>query len=92
MEIVIFESKRFYEIPNQDNPVFDTTTYTGETLRASECLMLCKVSNPKTSGVLDGFTVIYVPIKGEIISKGKFWHYGEAELFINALRKSFESV
>tara|TARA_R110000744_G_scaffold379633_1_gene498209 strand:+ start:187 stop:462 length:276 start_codon:yes stop_codon:yes gene_type:complete len=85
MEIIKFLDKTFNEIPEQDNPTFNTTKWTGETLRVNECLMVCKVSDPRHSGVKNGFKVIYVPLSGEIISKGNFWESDMAELFAEAL-------
>ena len=85
MEVVYFLSKRFKEIPEQDNPVFNTTTYSGKERRITECILVCKVGDIKSSGVGDGFTVIYVPYEGEITSKGRFWNAENATLFAESL-------
>lgn len=85
MEIVKFENKRLNEIHKQDNPVFNTSNYTGEELRADECILICKVADARYSGVLDGFKVIHVPIRGEIVSRGKFWNIEDAMVFAEAL-------
>lgn len=85
MEIVKFENKRFNEIHKQDNPVFDTSNYAGEEIRAGECILVCRVADAQHSGVKDGFKVIHVPIKGEIVGKGKFWNIEDAMVFAEAL-------
>ena len=85
MEVVNFKTKKFNEIPEQDNPVFNTSNHTGEERRADECILICRVAQANVSGVSDGFKVIYVPIMGEIISRGKFWNIEDAVLFAEAL-------
>jgi hypothetical protein len=85
MEVISFLGQRFHEIPEQDNPVFNTSDYTGERLRINECILVCKVSDVKTSGVGDGFTVIHVPIQGEIIRRGVFWKDSDAMVFAETI-------
>lgn len=85
MEVISFLNQRFHEIPEQDNPVFNTSNYIGEKLRAQECILVCKVSDVKTSGVGDGFKVIHVPIQGEVIRRGVFWKGDDAMVFAETI-------
>jgi len=84
LEVIIFADKTFREIPKQNNPTFDITNYSGVKQRVKECLLICKVADPKYSGVKNGYTVIFVPFKGEITSKGRFWDIEPAVIFANA--------
>jgi len=91
MEIVTFSTQDWTEIPKQDNPTFD---YIYDDARLQErivgrrknCLMICKVlpNQQKVVGK-DGFVVIEVPITGDVIKRGLFWHLKHAELFASAL-------
>ncbi len=85
MNVLDFSSKIFNDIPEQDNPTFQTTNYTGKRLRLQECIMICKVRNPRHSGVGDGFVVIHVPTRGEIVSKGRFWKLDMAMVFADSI-------
>lgn len=86
MEIVVFKEKKWDEIPEQDNPTFDYVNSEGD--RRSPCLLICKVLPYKAKCVGgNGYSVIEIPKKGEIISKGLFWNIENAELFAKALQK-----
>lgn len=88
MEILYFEKLRWREIPEQDNPTY---SYRNDRqrgrIRQQECLIVCKVADIKNSGVGDGYSVIFVPIDGDIIRKGIFWKFEYAKLFAEALAK-----
>lgn len=82
MEIVVFEDKKWSEIPEQDNPAFDrlyedSRLQRGYKGRKAHCLLICKRSN--------GYNVLEIPIWGDIISRGLFWNLNDAKIFAEAL-------
>lgn len=87
MEIVVFENKRWQEIPEQDNPVFDYCFdhQKQKKVRVKECILVCKVANIKETVGENGYSVIYVPTYGEITRKGIFWTIENAIIFANSL-------
>jgi hypothetical protein len=89
MEIVIFNDKTWKEIPKQDNPAFDyyqVDEYTKH--RHNECLMITKASPYMEKVAIGGYVVNELPIKGDVIHRGLFWHLEHAELFAEALAKN----
>ena len=93
MKIITFKTKNWQGIPKEDNPAFD---YRYEDPRLQEriigrvkrCLIICKVLPYKKNCVgKDGYSVIEVPINGDVISRGLFWHLEHAELFASVLAK-----
>lgn len=93
MEIVIFENKKWNEIPEQDNPAFD---YVYENNRLKEgfkgrrnaCILISKVMEYRSKGVGEnGYSVIEVPLNGDVIGRGLFWNIEDARLFAGALAK-----
>lgn len=87
MEVIIFETKMWNEIPQQDNPAFDYL-YENQRLqegykgRRNECLMITKALPYEQSSVgANGFVVIHVPLNGDVIRRGLFWNIGDAKLF-----------
>ena len=73
LELVDFRTKKFGEIPEQDNPAFDV----------HECLLLCKAEDDQT-----GFYVVCKidnnqKEKDEVSQLGLFWNIEMALLFAN---------
>ena len=91
MEIVTFKDKTWGEIPEQDNPTFDyiyenNRLQEGLIGRREHCLLICKVAPYRSEGVgKDGYSVIEIPITGDVFGRGLFWHLEYAELFAEAL-------
>jgi len=91
MEIIKFKDKTWTEIPKQDNPTFDYK-YDDPRLqehiigRRHHCLLICKVLPYEYKAVSnDGYVVIEIPITGDVIRRGLFWNFDNAELFASAL-------
>lgn len=94
MEIVKFEKRTWTEIPKQDNPAFDYI-YENQRLqegfkgRREHCLLICKDipygENPITK---NKFIVIEVPLTGDVIRRGLFWNFSDADTFARALANS----
>ena len=83
MEIVNFKNKTWQEIPEQDNPAMQETTYRGGRERPDECIMIFKGTHDRiTDG---GIVVAHVPMDGDITKKGVFWNIENAEIFANTL-------
>jgi len=93
MKIVIFKDKTWKEIPKQDNPTFDyiyenTRLQEGLIGRRTHCLLICKVLPYRSNGVgKNGYEVVEIPITGDIVTRGLFWHLEYAKLFAEALAK-----
>ncbi len=86
IEIVIFENKMWNEIPNQDNPAFDYKFGDNKNPRKQECILVCKVLPYRQNCVgKDGFTVIYIPLEGDVIVRGLFWNIEDARIFAEAI-------
>ena len=85
MEIVTWKDKTWTDIQQQDNPAFDYTEKDGKP-RRNQCLLVMKVLPYEETAVgKDGYVVIEVPIYGDVIRRGLFWHYEHAEMFAGAL-------
>lgn len=83
MELLIFENKNWSEIPKDDNP---TWIYRDNGLRKQECVIVSKVLPYEAKTVTDkGFSVVHIPLEGEIIRKGLFWNIEDATLFAEVL-------
>jgi len=87
MKVLKFEHQDWKEIPEQDNPTWD---YINDPLkgkiRRNDYLIVCKVLDYESQCVgEDGYVVIYVPIKGDVIRKGLFWNFENASLFADSL-------
>ena len=93
MEIVRFKKQNWMEIPKQDNPAFDKI-YENQRLqegykgRRTHCLLICKTLPYEAKSVgKNGYVVIEIPLTGDIIRRGLFWDFENAELFAEALAK-----
>lgn len=91
MDIVLFKDQNWSEIPKQDNPAFDyvyedSRLQQGFKGRRKECLMITKVLSYEEKAVgKDGYVVIEVPIKGDVIRRGLFWNFDDAKSFAMAI-------
>ena len=87
MEVIVFKNKRWQEIPDQDNPTFDYCFdyQKQEKVRVKECILVCKVANLKETVGESGYSVVYIPSRGEITRKGLFWTLENAIIFADAL-------
>ncbi len=92
MKINIFKDKDWTEINTEDNPAFSYVDKEKK-IRGAKSLMIVKVLpyRAKVVGV-DGFTVIEVPTQGDVISRGIFWKFQDAELFAWAVKRSSETI
>lgn len=89
MEVVIFEDKKWNEIPEQDNPAFDYVYEDDRLKKGFNCLMISKVLPYEEKSVgKDGYVVIEVPIHGDVIRRGLFWNLNDAKAFTGALAKT----
>lgn len=86
MEILIFKDKMWNEIPEQDNPTFDYFYGDPSKARKHECILISKALPYKQKCVgKNGYSVIFIPLIEDVVSRGIFWNLEDAELFANAL-------
>jgi len=77
MEIINFSDTLFYNIPEQDNPVYDK----------HECILICQTESHAVKHNGAKYMVIHVipvdhPYEGESVhQKGLFWYEEDAILF-----------
>ena len=77
MEIISYASQTWQQIPEQDNPAYDSN-------RDEEVLMIFK-GNQDAYRITDGgFLVVLVPVVGDIIHLGVFWDLSSADIFAEA--------
>jgi hypothetical protein len=97
MEIVVFKDQKWTEISKQDNPAFDYI-YENQRLqegfkgRRTHCFLICKVLPYEESVGKNGYAVIEVPLKGDVIRRGLFWKLEDAEVFADRISGTFESA
>lgn len=84
--LVVFEKMNWSQIPQQDNPGFDYLMGDRANDRRNACVLVCKLQDHEIeSPVGVQYVAIEIPLRGDVISRGKFWHLEHAELFGNAL-------
>ena len=82
MEIVIYQNQNWHQIPVQDNPAFNLDGSGRKNERMKKCLLVMKVLPYESKAVgNDGFVVIEVPIRGDVIRRGLFWNIDDATKF-----------
>ena len=85
-EIVIYE-KRWDQIPHQDNPAFHYRT-NDKNERVNEAILVMPVLPYLKCVGRFGFSVIEVPLMGDVVTRGLFWHKEHALLFAEALKSN----
>lgn len=85
MEIVRWKNQNWCEIQEQDNPAFDYIEQDRKNSRANKCLLVMKVLPYESKSVGEnGYVVIEVPLSGDVIRRGLFWNYENANIFADA--------
>lgn len=79
MDIEIFKTQCWNEIPRENNPTFDYTN-NDVSKRHKQCIVICRAFTRDGVGIT-GMRVVFIPLKGEVKNLGLFWNIDNALLF-----------
>lgn len=86
MKIVFFKNQNWAQIPEQDNPAFLLDGSHRKNERMYSCILVMMVLPYESYKVgKDGYVVIEVPIRGDVIRRGLFWTFEDAQKFAKTI-------